>query len=69
MKRWVNVLSQIALGAAQVFNIFVPILKPNTRIVAAGGMAAAQLVISAIAHEYNPDGTTAKVAYTPKNGK
>jgi len=63
MKTWFNVVSQIALGAGQVANIVYPALSGKNQVIVGGAIAGVQLVVSAIAHNYNPDGTSVKVAY------
>ncbi len=60
MKRWINVVAQVVLGAGQVVNILEPVLEAREKIFIAAGLALAQLVVSAIAHGYNPDGSPAK---------
>lgn len=64
MKRWINIVAQIALGLGQVANIAAPLLDEHEKAGAAVLIGMLQLVVSVIAHEYNPDGTDARTAYT-----
>ena len=63
MTRFWNVFSQIILGAGQVANLVMPALSGKNQALVAGGIAAVQLAVSAVAHSKNPDGTPAKVPY------
>lgn len=65
MKRWINVLAQIALGAGQVVAVAAPVMDTEMKVYTATSIAALQLVVSALAHGYNPDGTSAREAYEP----
>lgn len=67
MKRWINIAAQLTLGAGQIVNMAAPLMSDDSRKVAAVVMAGLQLVISVLAHEFNPDGTDARSAYEPKN--
>lgn len=66
MNRWVNVISQVVLGFGSLFNMVEPTLSPRHKLWVQFGIALAQLVVSAIASNYNPDGTPASVSYNPK---
>jgi len=65
MKRWVSVLLQIVGGLGQIANVFVPILSERQKIYVAGSIGVGQLIVNAIAHGSNPDGTPAEVAWQP----
>lgn len=70
MKRWQNVILQTILAAGQIVNAaeedkLIP--KEYSPYIAIG-MGMAQMWISKKAHEVNPDGTPAKVAYEPNQG-
>lgn len=65
MTRWLNVASQIALGAGQIANIALPLLDERAKVLIAIGLGIFQLVISSLAHEFNPDGTSARAPYIP----
>ena len=66
MPRWLSILLQLVGGAGQVANVFMPAMDPQTKIITAGCIAAGQLVVNALAHNSNPDGTPAEVAWVPK---
>lgn len=63
MNRNVNVLLQCLLAIAQATNIVQPILAPKTRVIVTAIIAAVQGIIGIVAHNYNPDGSSAKEAY------
>ena len=65
MKRWISVTLQIVAGIGQVVNIFAPIMTERQKIITAGAIGVGQLVVNAIAHGSNPDGTPAEVAWKP----
>jgi hypothetical protein len=66
MTRTINLLAQLALGAGQVANILAPAMSEKQKLYTAGGIGAFQLLVSALASSFNPDGTSAKVAYEPQ---
>ena len=63
MKRFTNILIQSTASAAQVINIFTPVLSDKNKIYATGILSIAQGVTAIIAHNSNPDGTPASVGY------
>jgi hypothetical protein len=69
MKRWLSTTLQIIGGMGQVVNIVEPIMKQEHKIIIAGCIGFAQLVVGVIAHNSNPDGTPAEVAWIPTEKK
>ena len=69
MKRWANILSQIFLGFGQLVNVIAPILNEHDKVLIGVAIAAVQVIISAVAHGYNVDGTPQECAYTPTEPK
>ncbi len=65
MKRWLNVIGQSVAFVGHSILPGLP-LEPDTRSLVHTILAGVQGVMGIIAHQYNPDGTTAKVAYFPK---
>ena len=65
MKRWISVTLQIVGSAGQIVNLLEPVLKPEQKLLVAAGIGIVQIVVNAIAHGSNPDGTPAEVAWTP----
>ncbi len=65
MKRWLSIALQ---GIAFVGHGVVPqlTLEPGTMQMVHAVLGGVQGVLAIIAHNYNPDGTTVKVAYFPK---
>ena len=63
MKRWLNITSQIVFGSGQIVNLAFPILDDKQRVFVAVILGMAQLIISALAHEFNPDGSAAAQPY------
>lgn len=66
MKRWWNIAFQVVATAAQVWQITEPTISWEGAQQIGAGIAMAQAIMATVAHNYNPDGTTAKVAYTPE---
>lgn len=66
MKRWQSITAQILAGVAQVVNILAPVLSERNKLYVAGGLAAGQVLVNAVAHNTNPDGTPAEVAWEKK---
>jgi len=64
MTKFINILTQTFLGLGQITNLIYPILGEKQKGYVAVGLGVAQVVVSAVAHAYNPDGTPANVAYT-----
>ena len=58
------ILQSIAMGL-QVLNVIE--FPPNVKIYLGGAIAAFQAFVAAIAHNSNPDGTSATTAYIPKD--
>lgn len=65
MTRWWNVIIQLVLAGGQIVNLLEPVLKPEHKIYAMTAISVMQVVVSIIAHEFNPDGTPAQMAYRP----
>lgn len=65
MPRWLSILLQILGGSGQIANIFAPVMDVEQKATVAGVLAIGQLVVNAIAHNSNPDGTPAEVAWIP----
>ncbi len=66
MPRWLNILLQVSAVIGHGVNLsFVP---PKYQSQTMAGIAVFQAVVGIIAHSYNPDGTSASVAYTPPSG-
>ncbi len=67
MKRWFNIISQCIGVAAQVLNGVGDIVPVKYQVLAAGIIGTAQGIIAVIAHNFNPDGTSATSAYRPQD--
>lgn len=65
MKRWLNIVTQ---SLALVGHSVLPglPLDPATKALVHTILAGVQGIVGIIAHNFNPDGTTVKVAYYPK---
>jgi hypothetical protein len=63
MRRWLNLVLQATLGTCQLYLTMQPELNESQKLLLCGIVSFAQLAISGIAHSYNPDGTSARVAY------
>ncbi len=66
MKRLTNILSQIGLVSASLFTIWEPVIPGRAKGYVVGGLASIQAILAIIAHNSNPDGTPATVAYKPE---
>lgn len=66
MKRWVNILSQVALGSGQLYTLWEPHIPSDSKVWISSAIVFGQILISAIAHEFNPDGTPSEVSYQKK---
>jgi hypothetical protein len=64
MKRWWNITTQSLAFVLQAIVPSLP-LKPEQRMLTHTIVAGLQGIVAIIAHNYNPDGTTVKVAYYP----
>ena len=64
MKRWLSITLQILSGVGQILNILEPTLNAEEKIYVAAGIGLIQIIVNAIAHNSNPDGTPAEVAWT-----
>ena len=64
MKRWLSITLQILSGVGQILNILEPTLNAEEKIYVAAGIGLIQIIVNAIAHNSNPDGTSAEVAWT-----
>lgn len=67
MKRLYNIIAQVILAGGQIVNLL-GILWPNHKEKMAVILGILQVLLSAIAHEYNPDGSRAKESYIPPEG-
>lgn len=65
MRRWVSVLLQTLASTGQIVNLVEPWLTGEQKAMVATGIGIAQIVVNAIAHGSNPDGTPAQIAWTP----
>ena len=65
MPRWLNILIQVSATIAQVWQITSEAITWEDAQKIGAAIAALQVVVAALAHSYNPDGTPAAVAYTP----
>lgn len=63
MTRFWNVIIQLVLAGGQIVNLLEPIIKPEHKIYAMTIISVLQVVVSIVAHEFNPDGSSAKTAY------
>ena len=65
MNKWLNFSVQVLGFTSQVV---IPIFVQNRekQIAFSGGIGAIQGIVGGICHFYNPDGTSAKVAYRPE---
>ena len=66
MNSFWNKFIQTSVTITQVVNITAPIVPDKYKPVAAGVLGILQGITAIVAHNYNPDGTPAKVAYQPK---
>lgn len=67
MKRWLNILLQILGVGGQIGNLIAPLFPtPEGKAGVAAAIGVAQIVVSVIAHNTNPDGTPAEIAWTPE---
>jgi hypothetical protein len=66
MSRILTTSLQIIIGLLNAGNIFLD-LFPGQEKQIFGLLMLMHIVISCIAHNYNPDGSSARVAYNPKN--
>ena len=64
MPRWVNIALQVLAVIGQLENGYGELLPGEHRTFIAIALGVGQIIVSAIAHAYNPDGTPAAVAYT-----
>jgi hypothetical protein len=65
VKRWLSITLQILASAGQLINLVEPYLTLETKAGVVVGLGVAQVLVNAIAHGSNPDGTPAEVAWTP----
>lgn len=61
-----TIIIQVLLGLVQLGNVLTNVVPDKWKPVVLGIVALAQIVQAKIAHNFNPDGTPAKVAYAPK---
>lgn len=66
MRRWISITLQIVGSAGQVGNLIAPWLPDEHKAMVAAGIGVGQIVVNAIAHSSNPDGTPAAVAWVPR---
>lgn len=66
MRRWVSVLLQTLASTSQIVNLVEPWLSGEQKAMVAAGIGILQIVVNAIAHGSNPDGTPAEVAWIPQ---
>lgn len=65
MSFYVSFILQAALTILNALTVAMA-HNPEVQKVLVVAISAIQAVLAAIAHQYNPDGTPAKVAYSPK---
>jgi len=66
MKRWLSVLLQILGGVVQVGNLLTPLVSTKQKLIIGSIVGIAQVGVNTIAHNSNPDGSPAEVAWTSK---
>lgn len=64
MKLSWNIAIQALATLAQLFNAYGAILPARWQLLGAGVLGGIQAIVAAVAHYYNPDGTTAIVPYS-----
>jgi hypothetical protein len=62
-----TIIIQALLGIIQMGNLASGVVPPKWQPVVLGAVALLQIAQAWLAHKYNPDGTTALVAYVPKS--
>ncbi len=67
MKRWFNIVTQIIGTGGQLFNSVGGVIPPKYQAIVATILGVAQGVIGVLAHNFNPDGTSATSAYRPQD--
>lgn len=65
MKRWISITLQILASIGQIVNLVEPWLDAEQKTAVAAGLGIAQVIVNAIAHGSNPDGTPAEIAWQP----
>ena len=63
MPMWMTLIFQLLATAGQVANAVTP---SEYKYYVAAALSIVQTVQACVAHYYNPDGTTARVAFEPK---
>jgi len=63
VKLWVNILLQVVGTLGQSVNLFTSLVPDKYKGFVMLGFTLAQGTVAIIAHQYNPDGTPASVAY------
>ena len=63
-----NVILQMIGVAIQALNQVAPFFPPKTKVTIAAVVALLQAIVAFLAHFKNPDGTSAQVAYQPRQG-
>lgn len=69
MKRWWNIVFQVAATAGQLAQLYSPFIPPGYAGPVQLGVSILQGTVGVIAHNFNPDGTSAKTPFVPVNKK
>ena len=67
MKSFWNKFIQVTATVGQVANFALPIVPEKQKVYILGGLSIIQAISGMVAHNYNPDGTSVKVAYIQEN--
>lgn len=65
MPGWLNKMIQIIGVVGNIWVVNSTFLPPKAQAIGVAGLSAAQGVAGALAHYYNPDGTSAATPYVP----
>jgi hypothetical protein len=69
MKLSTHSIAQVLLTGLQVANFASAFVPPEYKIYVTGGISVMQTILGLVNHNYNPDGTSASVAYVPPEKK
>lgn len=69
MKRWWNIVLQVAATTGQLAQLYHPFIPPQYAIPIQLGVSVLQGTVGVIAHNFNPDGTPAVLPFVPVNKK
>lgn len=65
MKMTTSNVIQILLGLCDILNIILPLTSGKVKIWVGAALGILHVIVNTVAHQSNPDGTPAEVAYIP----